>query len=511
MRNSKAFKRCFIIAAILVLVCTGVFGAINDSLPSKGEHYLTYADYQAAGYSAPTWRSKAAVITQNVLEYARELYASGELKEAYKWVNNGGYFGWYETTGFERNTMGYISGARVSAVELQFKTTRQSIKKDLGADTVNANLDTLIAMLTEDGKILGERFGDADAGEGTSSAATNSANTSASGSTSAAVTTFVACYSILLREGFEAILIVGAILAYLRKSSGEDKIEAARKCRPVYLGSLIGIVGSLLLAWLLYAIKLANTASQEVIEGITALTAVVVLYYVSNWMLSKSETDAWVGYIRSRAEKNGGKGRAGYYALAFTAFLAVFREGAEVVLFYQPLLSQGYPGSVWAGMIFGAISLVVVYLLIKYLSVKIPIRPFFTATSILMFLMSVSFLGAGIKELIEGDVLSATTPNWLSWIPYTDFLDVLGIYPILETLIPQLLLLAVSVVIFVIQTKKNNAIHALAENKRLEEEAVAEAKAKAAEEEAFKARVKAAVLEVLKDMKQIPGKDSADK
>jgi high-affinity iron transporter len=244
-------------------------------------------------------------------------------------------------------------------------------------------------------------------------------------------------------------------------------------------------------------LKLANTASQEAIEGITALLAVCVLYYVSNWMLSKSESDAWNTYIKDKTRKASEGGS--YFALAFTAFLAVFREGAEVVLFYQPYIGTDNTSSAIAGFVFGAIALVFVYLLINLLSLRIPLRPFFTGTSILMFLMSISFLGAGIKELMEGDVItSITSPSWLQWIPYTDVLDVLGIYPILETLIPQLILLVITIIIFVVTTRKNNKIHAEAEARRAVERAEAERLQKEKEEREFKLRVLLALQEGLK-------------
>jgi high-affinity iron transporter len=205
-------------------------------------------------------------------------------------------------------------------------------------------------------------------------------------------------------------------------------------------------------------------------------------------MLSKSESDAWNTYIKDKTRKASERGS--YFALAFTAFLAVFREGAEVVLFYQPYMGTDNTSSAVAGFVFGAIALVFVYLLINLLSLRIPLKPFFVGTSILMFLMSISFLGAGIKELMEGDIItSITSPSWLQWIPYTDVLDVLGIYPILETLIPQLVLLAVTIVIFIVTTRKNNRIHAEAEARRAEERRAAEIAQKEKEEREFKHRI----------------------
>jgi len=130
------------------------------------------------------------------------------------------------------------------------------------------------------------------------------------------------------------------------------------------------------------------------------------------------------------------------------AFLSVFREGAEVVLFYQPMLQEGNAGMVWAGFGAGVVILVFVYLAITKLSVKLPIKVFFTATSILMAVMCVSFLGSGIKELAEGNLFDLTLR--VPGIPENDVIQVLGIYPYLETLVPQLILAVILLITFMI-------------------------------------------------------------
>ncbi len=402
-------------------------------------------------------------------------------------------------------------------MELQFKTCRNVAKNGGTQEEYDEQVELLKSMLHEDANKLDGTTGDSGSSEATGDVDTTDTETlktvirqvitemdaeESGGSSSAATATFLACFSIILREGFEAILIVGAIIAYLAKSAGSDEEKKKRYLRPVYMGSLLGIVMSFVLAWLLYALRLANSAQQEIIEGITALTAVCVLYYVSNWMLSKSETDAWTAYIKGQTQKSAESGST--WALAVTAFLAVFREGAEVVLFFQPLLSGENINMVWAGFAVGCVCLVFVYLAIHFLSLRIPIKPFFIATSVLMFIMSISFLGGGIKELIEGDVIGMTSPAWLQWIPYTDLLDVLGIYPILETLVPQLILLLITVVIFVRQTKKNREIHAEAEARRAKEKAEKEAREKKEQEEAMRSLIREVVREVLAEKQLQP-------
>ena len=255
--------------------------------------------------------------------------------------------------------------------------------------------------------------------------------------------TFLGAFGIIVREGLEAILVIAAIIAYLVKSGN------GKSLRSVYAGALLGIAASFLAAWglsVLKAVWVGAGQSQEVIEGVTALIAVCVLFYVSNWMISKAEAASWSRYIDGKVQSSVEQGSA--FALAFTAFLSVFREGAEVVLFYQPMLSEGNPGMVWAGFGAGCVLLVFVYLAITKLSIRLPIRIFFTATSILMAVMCVSFLGSGIKELAEGNVFDLTLR--VPGIPENDVIQIFGVYPWLETLVPQLILSVVLLVTFLV-------------------------------------------------------------
>ena len=404
------------------------------------QYCSTWEEYQnISGLTTWTWNDVADAMTE-VFKEAKAKYDGGDAEGAYNCVNDG-YYGYYETTGFERNAMGYISGSRKSEVELQFSACK-SVTKDKGpVDEFNKQVDILRSMIRTDANKLD---GVDENGQATGD------------SRSAGIATFIACFTIILRDGFEAILVVGAIIAYLIKTTVKSYEERKRQLNPVYAGAVMGIILSFVSAWALNRLKLANSASQEIIEGVTALIAVVVLYWVSNWMVSKSESEAWDAYIKKQLKKGSEKGST--FALAFTAFLAVYREGAEVILFYQPLLSGDNMNMVWAGFIVGAICLVFVYLAIRLLSVRIPLKPFFLATSILMFIMSIAFLGSGIKELIEGDVIHMTSPAWVAWIPSNAVLEILGIYPCVQTVVPQLILLAITIVLFVFWMKRNKKL-----------------------------------------------------
>ena len=448
--------------ALIVMLLMSSFSSLAASAAT--DYIATWKEYKESGQPSGTWNDVANAM-DDVFDAAVEIFGESDYDGAHKAVN-AGYYGYYETTGFERVAMGYIAGSRKTEVELQFSACKSVAKNKGTLEEFTAQIDKLKGMIHEDANIL-DGVSDDGSGESDESSDGNSDESTAakedSGEESTTVVgenavsvggggggigTFVACFGIILREGFEAILVAGAIIAYLVKSGNKNKLKV------VYAGCVVAIIASFVCAWLLNLLKLANSANQEVIEGITALIAVLVLFYVSNWMVSKAESETWTKYIDEQVKISTETGSM--FTLGFTAFLAVFREGAEVILFYQPLLAdESSINMVWAGFGVGCVVLVFVFLAIRFFSVKLPIRPFFLGTSILMFVMSISFLGSGIKELIEGDVITMTSPAWLSAIiPTNNVFDVLGIYPCYETLIPQLVLILITVMIFVMQNWK---------------------------------------------------------
>jgi high-affinity iron transporter len=240
---------------------------------------------------------------------------------------------------------------------------------------------------------------------------------------------FVQSFLIILREGFEAILVLGAIAAILTKTG-----QAARM-RSLWTGAWLGLGASAVAAVVLATLLRAIPASREIVEGATMLVAVVVLFSVSYWLVSKVEAARWQQFIREKVDD--ALSRGGGAALGLVAFLAVFREGAETALFYQALLNQG--SSVYLpvglGMVVGAIALAVIFIGFRRFGVKMPMRPFFAVTSGLLYAMAFIFAGQGIRELQEGDAVSLTP------LPGMPTVSWLGIYPTAETLLAQGLLL----------------------------------------------------------------------
>jgi high-affinity iron transporter len=368
---------------------------------------------------ARNWTKTAAEMAA-ILTKAYDKYRAGDFKGAKDEVDVV-YFQYYEKLGFEKIVMARISGERASTVEYQFSASKKAITRG-DDDEVKKSLDDLSRYIVEDAAQLDSTV-------------------------ESALGVFVGSLLIILREGFEAIIIVGAIIAYLIKSGNK------KNTKHVYWGSVVALVFSVVMAVVLNALtSTASGKNQEIIEGATMLLAVVVLFYVSNWMVSKAEAEAWSHYIEGKVQSSITKGSM--FSLAFAAFLAVFREGAETILFYQALLAgnTNYVNMIWLGFGIGAAALVVIYILIRVLSLRLPLKPFFLGTSILLFIMSVSFVGAGIKEFQEAGVVPA------DMLPFSFTVDILGIYPTLQTLIPQALLLAVTVTAFVLQLKKNKRL-----------------------------------------------------
>jgi hypothetical protein len=170
------------------------------------------------------------------------------------------------------------------------------------------------------------------------------------------------------------------------------------------------------------------------------LVAVAVLFSVSYWLISKVEAAKWQQFIREKV--NNALAHGGGTALAFVAFLAVYREGAETALFYQALFGEGRARlvPVLLGIVAGALILALIFTLFYRYGGRIPLRPFFAVTSVLLYYMAFVFMGKGIRELQE---VNAAPMTVLRGLPHV---DAMGIYPTLETLLGQLLLVTLFVV-----------------------------------------------------------------
>jgi len=241
---------------------------------------------------------------------------------------------------------------------------------------------------------------------------------------------FLQSFLIILREGFEAILVIGAVVAFLLKTGHRERLKS------IWMGMLLALVASAATAIVLKTVLGAIPASREIIEGMTLLIAVAVLFSVSYWLISRVEAAKWQQFIRAKV--NTALDHGGGKALAFVAFLAVYREGAETALFYQALFNEGPHVAVpiTLGIVAGGAALAVIFTLFYRFGVKIPLRPFFSVTSVLLYYMALVFMGKGMRELQEGNAVPITMIHGMPTV------DALGLYPTWETIGAQLLLLA---------------------------------------------------------------------
>ncbi|MBA2964483.1 MULTISPECIES: cytochrome c/FTR1 family iron permease [Ramlibacter] len=246
-------------------------------------------------------------------------------------------------------------------------------------------------------------------------------------------TAFTSSLLILLREGLEAILVLAAIIAFVRKTGRTDALPYihAGWVAAVLLGVATWFAANRFLS--------VSGASRELTEGFSALLAAGMLLYVGLWLHNRSHAQAWQTFIRDQVA--GALAKRTLWAMASISFLAVYRELFEIILFYETLLAQA--GEARRPHVLGGIgaSLVLLALfgglILKY-SVRLPIGLFFAATSWLLVLMAVIFVGHGIAALQEAGLLTSTPIDFVA-------VPLLGVHPNLQGLAAQGAMLALTV------------------------------------------------------------------
>ena len=245
---------------------------------------------------------------------------------------------------------------------------------------------------------------------------------------------------ILLREGLEALLVIAALAAYLDKAGARQRLSA------LYAGAGAAIVASLLAAWLFEIFN--NGAHSDLLEGAIIVVAAALMLYVSGWLMLRQDPHAWQGFLKSKADEALAK-RTGI-AVAVLAFLAVFREGAESVLFIHALAttSGGWSVELIAGLLMGALGLVVLFFLINMVTRRLPLRPVFIATSAFLFFMAIKFIGQAIQEFQEQQLLSYTDIRGGGW------LTSVGFNPTIEAVSVQMVVIVLAVLTFVVLNRR---------------------------------------------------------
>lgn len=349
-----------------------------------------------------------------------ELYKNGEIKKAVNLAQDI-YFDEYEASGMEVK-IGAIDNNLKLETEASFSAIASLVQNNAGIDKIrNAQ-----AKLFDQLEISAEK----------------------AGKNSSPVNLFLLALTIILREGLEALIIVAAVVAYLIKTQNSNKLGI------VYSSVGIAVLLSFFTAWVVNLLFTNAAQSREILEGATMLIAVILLFYVGFWLLSNAGAKKWNRYIKGKISQSLSKGDK--TALWWISFLAVYREGAETVLFYQALIFDaqkiGAINMIIYGFLLGCIVLAVLFIIFKAFSIKIPLRAFFIATSAIIFYMAIVFTGKGVMELVEGKVFVPTIIHSMPTITW------LGIYPYVQSLIPQILMVLALIVGILIIKKREKSI-----------------------------------------------------
>jgi high-affinity iron transporter len=343
-------------------------------------------------------------ITRQRLEEASVAYQKGDYDKA-KRLAVSAYLDGFELV---ENSLDARDKALRQSIESGLLNLRQELSDKQNVEQVKQSLAVVMTQLEEAEELL-------------------------TGSSMSDATLFSASFIILLREGLEALLVVLALFTVLLRSNKKEAIKY------VHFGWGAALVSGIL-TWIVaqYLVTISG-ASREIMEGVAAMLAAVVLFYVGFWMHSKTQADHWQEYIQQNIAKSLNAGTL--WGISGLAFIAVYREVFETVLFYQSLLTQTAPTQQFAlvgGFVFAVFVLMLItWLMIKY-SVKLPISRFFSTTTYLLLALSFVLAGKAISALQEAAVIG------ISPFPISFQIEWLGINPTWQGVATQFLILLLS-------------------------------------------------------------------
>ena len=278
---------------------------------------------------------------------------------------------------------------------------------------------------------------------------------------------FTSSFAIIFREGLESVLILGAIITYL-EASRNTKYK-----KYLYYG-VIGAIGATGVTWVIaaYIIEISG-ANRELIEAIAALSATAILFYVSFWVLNKIEHKKWMEFVKAKVWQATTTGSV--MVFVGLAFFTVYREGFETVLFYQAMAGFAKYMEVYVGLGFvaGIVSLLVIFYVMRKLGKRLPLRALFGLTMGVGAYLSIAFLGNAIRELQVIELMPYT--GMIGIIPRLDInvAAMTGIYPTLETVVGQVILLGIYLVavsyVLILKPKRENKIAEMRKSRKVAE------------------------------------------
>ena len=234
--------------------------------------------------------------------------------------------------------------------------------------------------------------------------------------------------TIVFREGLEALIILSALLAIASKNNN----QSAKKW--IFVGGILGVIASLLagLAFEFFLSKVSSGLSNQLIEGVSGLIAVIFMMTVGIWLHNQSRQKEYGKTMTAKAESAIASG--GILTLSLLSFFSVFREGAETVVFYIGMSSSLQLSQLLLGFLSGVVLLGIIGFVILKGSYRIPLKPFFLIASLCIYYLTFKFIGQSVHAL---QAINMMPNHFVSFVPV---ISKIGLYPSLESVIPQLLL-----------------------------------------------------------------------
>jgi len=341
------------------------------------------------------------LIARTLLGEAAAIYSQGDKEKAYQKAIEA------YLDGFEMAEPALFAkdASLGRSLEAQFTQFRNSIRQGVSADEIQKQRSEIEAKLDQASQIL------------------------ASSDEFSGYYAFVNSALIILREGLEATLILAAIIAMLKVMGATNAI------RYIHFGWILALVAGGL-TWLAAQTVLTFSGqTRESMEGFISVFAAVALFYVGYWLHTRTEAKRWHAFIHNKVQDVLTSKRI--IGLVSISFFAVYREAFEVVLFYQALWLQNESNhqGIIGGFVAGVVALLAATLAILKLGLRIPLKHFFGATGALLYILAFIFAGNGIKELQAAGWVPSTPLNFPPQLP------LVGIYPTVETLAAQGLML----------------------------------------------------------------------
>ena len=357
----------------------------NEVLAAEGpEATATFRAQRAQPPQVKRGPAQLLDYTSATLDKSLAAYRAGDREQAYD-LSVAAYLEGFELV---ESSLDNVDANVRKSTEKALMAYRQSLQDGLPIEQVEQRLEAAKALLKESAGLLGS--------DGLSW-----------------TLSYVSGLLILLREGLEAILVLAAILAFLRNTGQQSAV------RSVNIGWGLALVAGLA-TWALAAYVIdVSGAQRELLEGCTALFASVMVLWLGVWMHDRRHAAAWQDYIKSSLVSGGGR-----FGFAILAFFSVYRELFEVILFYETLWLQAGPAGHNAVLAGGATALVLLMGLAWIIlrgSAKLPLALFFSINAALLCALSVVFAGHGVKALQEAGIFG-TRP-----VAFFDF-DWLGIH-----------------------------------------------------------------------------------